>query len=174
MRNYMSKTHFLKAALFGVVLVMFASTGRTQTPNIGVVGFNQGNWQIAQESINGQAGCACGEAAYDCICGLAAFHIVPSRRPIPVVTGQIYAVAPTYIISGTTLQIILQEALGMKLKSNDFNQNKALPLDGVTARLLGYESVTIQPGKYTIRGGKSITLNVKLGKKTKSTDTLKK
>jgi|ERR1035437_441659 hypothetical protein len=168
MSNRLDSTqHFAVAVASVMLIIMFAGIART-APGIG---FRQGNTQSADEG-NAKSGCLCGAHQFDCICGIGVWIDLGSAKQVPVRDGQIYAVVSSYVLSGVTLQVVLQNVLAMKLKSNNFAQREAVSLDPASAHRLGYESVTIQPGMYTLRGGKSLVLNVKLGKRT--VDTSKK
>jgi hypothetical protein len=165
----MKKTIIMRLAIILLILGTFASTGNAQKYYLTT--FNQGNWEVAEESITGEARCHCGSAAYNCLCELSSYSVQSPGRETATIVGQINIVVSSHVISGNILNVTFKEKIKMKLKTDDFIQTRVVSLDSVSAHSLGYESITIQPGKYTIRGGKNLALNVKLGNRRK-TDTL--
>ncbi|NUQ26752.1 MAG: hypothetical protein HUU34_22640 [Saprospiraceae bacterium] len=156
----MKKVHLLVAAILVFILTQCPLTiVAQQRAIIGV--FKQGNYYTASEIPGGGFGrCFCGQAAYNCICGFVNFSDFKDPN-IPV--GQIAVVISSHVISGNTLEVKFEEKLRMDLKSNDFLQEEAVVINPEIAKSLGYKSIKILPGTYTIKNDNSILFNIEKG-----------
>lgn len=145
-----------------IISIQLLVAGLVLTTNVAsaqlkIMIIKQGNYQT--EIV--PAGCTCGQAQFDCVCGISGYSNYTSVSEIHLTKGQIYAIISSQVISENTLQIKFKDKLNMKLRSSDFIQKQEVYLDASIANSLGYDSVAILPGKYTIRDGKSMTLNLK-------------
>jgi len=121
----------------------------------------QGNTQVERPPSS----CQCGATLYDCVCGIGMYVEYAYASAINLPLGQIHVVISSTVISGNTLHIKFTDRLNMELKSNNIKQKEEVKLGSDLCKELGYDSITILPGDYTIKELNSITVNVKLGKK---------
>lgn len=152
----------MKKLLISIQLfvTLFALSINTASAQLNTLILKQGNYQT---EVNPK-GCTCGMGIFDCICGIAKFHNYNSVSEIHLPKGQIYIVISSQAIVENTLQLKFKDRLAMKLKSNDFIQKEEVSLDSTSSFSLGYDSVTILPGKYTFKSDNSLTVNIRLSK----------
>jgi len=121
--------------------------------------FKNGNYTTASENPPGGLGrCNCLQAQFDCICGF-----VDYSDSVDVPFGQISVPIASQVISGNTLQVKFKEKLRMELKTNDFIQGEVVEINSEIAKSLGYKSIKILPGKYTISDGQNLVFNIEKG-----------
>ena len=156
----MKKSHYFAITLSSLFFILFSTVAiAQQRAQTGIV-LKQGNYTTASENPNDLFGhCSCGIAQFDCLCGFVDYHDINEA----VVVGQIVVGVSSHEVLGNTLKIIFKEKLKMKLKTNDFTQKEKVIINSEVAKSLGYKSITILPGNYTIRGENSITFNIERG-----------
>ena len=140
----MKKVKFILMSLLILVLT-------TTVVSAQVMYLTKGVWE------DNNKGCACQGAYGDCICGIGSYLNTLVARPL---AGKVGVVLSSQILLGSTLQIKFNK-IEMKLRSNDFIQKQEVPVDAKIANSLGWQSIIIQPGTYTITGGNTLKLNVR-------------
>lgn len=156
----MKKSHFFSITLSSLFFILFSTEViAQQRAQTGIV-LKQGNYTTASENPNDLFGhCSCGTAQFDCLCGFVDYHDMNEA----VAYGQVVVGVSSHVVSGNTLQIKFKEKLKMNLKTNDFTQKEKVIINSEVAKSLGYKTITILPGKYTIKGENSITFNIERG-----------
>lgn len=156
----MRKSNLIAIAVSTIMLSLSAvEILAQQREMVGV--FNQGNYYTASEIPGGGYGrCYCGQAAYNCLCGFVNFSDFEAPN---ITVGQIGVVVSKPVVLSNTLQIQFKEKLKMDLKTNEFVQKEAVDINKDIAKSLGYRSIKILPGTYTIKDDNSLVFNIEKG-----------
>ncbi|MBK7447777.1 MAG: hypothetical protein IPJ45_17490 [Ignavibacteria bacterium] len=107
--------------------------------------------------MGGWGGCLCG-GRNDCLCKIIAINNY-SHTDLTKFSSDLSLLNLTsYVVLGNKLKIQFEERL--KLVSNNFTQKEEVNVGSDLCKELGYTSVTILPGNYTITDSNSITFNI--------------
>lgn len=128
------------------------SMGQTSTAGVATAVFQEGTWTKANDPLAPFI-CQCG-GGNDCICSLASY--CGSCGATGSNTCAVKIVAQS--VFGNRLRVSFAKPASTNagggfpasIKHTAFTQKEGVKLDPATANALGYSSITVLPGKYTI------------------------